>query len=300
MRTQINWMLHNYCTSECSYCPTRLRGGSIPRGILEYIEVTTQLIDHYELLDRKIDWSFNGGEPLDMFDFPMMLKLCKERGGIIDLTTNGGKLWLDWWAIEPYIDTIHLSYHYWQNPNLIQFIIQAFQKSGKKIDIVVPIRPTYFDVDLKRALDVESKFNIVVSKSVLYKEADQSLGMYKYEDYQLRIMHGEELVEKHKHDQKITFSERFKEKLDANPSFTGQLCNLGIEKLNISPEGWVRGSNCNTTQFGNIWVNNAKVVSDAEKAQRNLNKLQLPTTPAQCVMTSCIDESDQQITKFKL
>jgi organic radical activating enzyme len=195
MRTQINWMLNNYCTSECTYCPTKLRGGESPKGILEYIEVTQQLIDHYTSLGRKIDWIFNGGEPLDMFDFPMMLKLCKENGGTIDLTTNGGKLWLDWWAIAPHIDSLHLSYHYWQNPNLIKFIIQAFQKSNKHIDIGVPIRPDYFDQDMQRALEIETEFNIVVSKNVLYNEADQSAGMFPYTEKQLRVMRGEIIVE---------------------------------------------------------------------------------------------------------
>ena len=95
LRTRIDWMLHDHCTSQCSYCPTRFYGGETPKGILEYMEVTKKIIDHYNSLDRKIDWIFNGGEPLEMFDFPMMLKLCKESGGTIDLTTNGGKLWLD-------------------------------------------------------------------------------------------------------------------------------------------------------------------------------------------------------------
>jgi organic radical activating enzyme len=144
----------------------------MPRGILEYMEVTKKIINHYDSLDRKIDWFFDGGEPLDMFDFPMMLKLCKERGGNIDLKTNGGKLWLDWWAIEPHIDSLHLSYHYWQNPNLIRFIIQAFQKANKPINVIVPIRPDHFNEDIQRATDVETEFNIVVSKTVLYIEAD--------------------------------------------------------------------------------------------------------------------------------
>ena len=299
LRTRIDWMLHDHCTAECSYCPTRLRGGELPKGILEYMSVTKRIIDHYDSLDRKIDWLFNGGEPLDMFDFPMMLKLCKERGGTIDLTTNGGKLWLDWWAIEPHIDTLHLSYHYWQNPNLIRFIIQAFQKSGKHIDIIVPMRPDHLDEDLKRVIDIETEFNIVVSKSMLYNEADQYFGMYTYTDQQLRIMRGEELIQEHipqeegvvheeitfqehTHQQEITFAQRQSEKINSSPTYTGQLCNLGIEKLTISQQGWVRGSTCNTTQFGNIWN----------------DSFTLPTTPARCVMLACVDASDQQITKF--
>lgn len=282
LRTHISWMLHDHCTSECSYCPTRFRGGDIPRGILEYMAVTKKIIDHYNSLDRKIDWAFNGGEPLDMFDFPMMLKLCKEQGGNIDLTTNGGKLWLDWWAIEPHIDQLHLTYHYWQNPKLIQFIIQTFKKANKHIDITVPIRPNYFDEDLKRALDVEAEFNLVVSKSVLYNEADPVGGMFPYTEQQLRIMRGEDLVQAQQYYEETTFQERYEDKIKENPVYTGFLCNVGIEKLVISHLGWMSGSNCNDKPLGNVWSEN----------------MQLPLGPHKCGMRACIDGSDQQITKF--
>jgi hypothetical protein len=282
LRTQISWMLHDHCTSECSYCPTRLRGGPIPKGILDYMAVTSKLIDHYDSLERKINWTFGGGEPLDMFDFPMMLKLCKERGGNVELTTNGGKLWLDWWAIEPHIDQLHLTYHYWQNPNLIRFIIQAFHKANKHIKVIVPMRPDHFEEDLTRALAIESEFNIIVSKAVLYNEADRAFGMFFYDDRQIGIMLGKESVQERKQDRKITVAERFEKAVYVSPSYTGQLCNLGIERLTISHTGWVRGSNCNTTQFGNIWEHD----------------FALPTSPQRCVMVSCIDGLDQQITKF--
>lgn len=282
LTTRISWMIHDYCTASCTYCPTRLRGGSLPRGILEYMAITTKIIDHYDSLNRKINWTFDGGEPLDMFDFPMMLKLCKERGGNIELITNGGKLWLDWWAIEPHVDQLHLTYHYWQNPKLIQFIIQTFKKVNKHIDIVVPMRPDYFEEDLKRALDIESEFDIIVSKSILYKEADQALGMFSYNDQQLRIMRGEEFVQDNQDRHVITFAERFEKVANTSPSYTGQLCNLGIERLAISHTGWMRGSSCNTAHFGNIWNDDFK----------------LPTGPQPCVMVVCTDGSDQQITKF--
>ena len=325
MKTQINWMLHNYCTSECSYCPIKFRGGEPPRGILEYVEVTQQLIDHYKSLGRTIDWTFDGGEPLDMFDFPMILKLCKENGGTIDLTTNGGKLWLDWWAIEPHIDTLHLSYHYWQNPSLIKFIIQTFQKSNKHININVPIRPDHFEEDLQRALDIELEFNITVLKNVLYNEADHAAGMLPYTEKQLRIMRGEiiiddpvvdtvvdtvvepvvepvyvpnELVEEQQYFKKTTFQERYENKIAENPVYTGMLCNVGIERLTITHLGWVAGSACNDKPLGNIWNNNPEPVSDAELQQKILNKITLPTTPHTCGMRACMDKSDQLITKF--
>lgn len=282
LRTQISWMLHNHCTSECSYCPIHARGGDVPKGVLEYVVVTQKIIDHYNSLGRKLNWSFNGGEPLDMFDFPMILKLCKENDGTINLTSNGGKLWLDWWAIAPNIDNLNLSYHYWQNPNLIKFIIQSFQKSQKHINVTVPIRPDHFDEDLERALLIESEFGMVVGKSILYKEAEPRAGMFPYSDQQLRIMRGESLVQENKIFKETTHIERTETMIASNPSYTGMLCNTGIEMLTISHDGWVSGSGCNDRYLGNIWKED----------------FYLPSDPHVCSKMVCIHTGDQKITKF--
>ena len=279
---KINWNLHNRCTGGCSYCPSFLWGGETPKEITQYLAATKKLIDHYAGLKRTINWMFNGGEPLEMFDFPMVLKLCKENQGSVELHTNGGKIWLDWWAIEPYVDTLTLSYHYWQNPKLIEFIIDQFVKNNKSVNIIVPIRPDYFIDDIDRALSIEKKYGMVVSKSALYKEANQSIGLFNYTDEQLRIIRGESLVEENIHYKETTFGERFEEKVKENPSYIGMNCNVGIEHLNISHNGWVSGSQCNNTFFGNIWMEN----------------FNLPSGPSICKMQACIYDSDQQITKF--
>ena len=280
--TNISWMINDYCTANCSYCPTKLRGGIEPLAIEKYLSFAQIAIDHYRAMGRTINWKFNGGEPLDMFDFPMLLKLCKVNNGTIDLTTNGGKLWLDWWAIEPHVDTLHLTYHYWQNPKLINFIIDTFQKANKSIDVMVPIRPDFFESDIARAIEIESKYNFVVSKTVLYNEADPVAGMFPYTSDQLRIIRGEVLVKEQQHYVETTFQERYEERIIQNPVYTGMMCNAGIESLNISHQGWASGSNCNDRPLGNIWIGG----------------FSLPTSPHKCGMRACISESDQRITKF--
>jgi MoaA/NifB/PqqE/SkfB family radical SAM enzyme len=279
---KINWNLHDHCTGGCSYCPSYLWGGGTPNEVTQYLAVTKKIIEHYAGLGRTVDWTFNGGEPLEMFDFPMILKLCKESQGSVELFTNGGKIWLDWWAIEPYVDKLTLSYHYWQNPSLVEFIIDQFVKNNKPANIIVPIRPDYFNDDIDRALSIEKKYGIVVDKFALYKESNQSMGLFDYTDEQLRIIRGESLVEENIHYKETTLAERFEEKIKENPIYTGMNCNVGIEHLNISHNGWVSGSQCNNSSFGNIW-------------QDNFN---LPAGPSVCKMQACIHPGDQQITKF--
>jgi len=307
MRTEIFWNLNNFCKSKCTYCPTKFWGGDTPHHISDYLEITKKIIDHYKLLDRNIDWTFDGGEPLDMFDFPMLLKLCKESDGNITLNSNGGKMWLDWWAIEPHVDNLNLTYHYWQKPALIKFILDTFKTKNKKVNIHVPIRPDYFEEDMQRALIIESSHEITVGKSVLYNHADQSAGMFPYTSKQLAIISGIKfdetsvesvkstpiteidiiesvpLVIEKKHFEETTFKERFEEKMAANLGYTGMLCNSGIEYLSISHDGWATGSNCNNRPLGNIWS----------------SEFLLPATPHTCTMMHCISPRDQQITKFK-
>lgn len=283
MRTKIHWELNNYCTGGCTYCPSKYWGGEQPESITKFVAITTRIIDHYMSMGRNIDWTFTGGEPLEFFDLPEVMKLCKENGGTIELFTNGGKLWLDWWAIEPHVDSLHLTYHYWQNPNLIKFILQAFKKSNKPVNLMVPIRHDFFDEDIARAEEIEQVSEYSVSRMPLYKFADHSAGLMDYTETQLERLFGVEWVDQNiRHKQPQTLEERTIEIISSNPSYTGKLCNVGIEKLNITSGGWVSGSNCNNTHLGNIWD----------------GTFILPSEPQPCKMQACTDWNDQQITKF--
>lgn len=212
-KTKIYWSLHDYCQSRCSYCPQTFWGGDSPKEISMYIDFTKRAINHYNNLGRSIEWFFSGGEPLDFHDFPELLKLCKENGGSVDLTTNGGKMWMDWWAIEPHVDNLNLTYHYWQKPNLIKFILETFFAKNKKVNISVPIRPDFFKDDMARIQEIEKDFDIHVHRQVLYNNADSRLGMYEYNPRQLRIINGEEIFNYNDYDQKIKDDEEEQRKI---------------------------------------------------------------------------------------
>ena len=202
-KTKIYWSLHDHCQARCSYCPQSFWGGDLPREISMYLEFTKRAITHYETLGRSIEWFFSGGEPLDFHDFPELLKLCKESGGSVDLTTNGGKMWMDWWAIEPHVDNLNLTYHYWQKPNLIKFILETFLAKNKKVNLSVPIRPDFFKDDMVRVQEIEKDFDIHIHRQILYNEGDARLGMYDYNSRQLRIINGQEIFNYDDYDRKV-------------------------------------------------------------------------------------------------
>jgi MoaA/NifB/PqqE/SkfB family radical SAM enzyme len=283
LKTKVHWSLNNYCKSECSYCPPSLRGGEEPRDIEEYKRVAQLIIDSYSKIGRTIEWTINGGEPLDNDYLPSLLKICRENGDHLTLHTNGGKLWMDWWAIEPYVDYLRLTFHYWQQPALINYIIDTFQKNKKGIEVIVPMRPDHFDKDLSRALELEQTKGIIVSKAVLNVNADPMAGSLNYTPKQLAIMQGRDpdLVTEHQVVH-TSWDDRYKDTHNSSPTYTGMMCNAGIESLVIGHLGWVSGSDCNNISLGNIW-----------------NLGWTPSTQSQkCGMISCMSSNDQQITKF--
>lgn len=283
MRTDIHWELNNYCTGGCSYCPSRFWGGEIPASGSDFVRVAKEIIEHYSLMGRKLDWHFGGaGEPLEFFDLPEVMKLCKQSEGTIELFTNGGKMWLDWFAIEPNVDNLHLTYHYWQNPNLIKFIIQAFQKKSKPFEIMVPIRPDHFDADWNRVDSVEQEFGISVRKLPLYKEAAMDQGLFPYTEDQLIRLFGIEWVEARKQETPKTFQEIRQAIIEVSPSYTGRRCNVGIERLHIGHNGFTYTTDCGILGCGNVWD----------------GTMRLPTEPTVCNRSVCASGADQAITKF--
>lgn len=277
LRTRIVWNLHDFCSGGCDYCPDMFKNGSIPQEFSMYMGVAKQLIDHYTSLGRTIDWIFNGGEPLEMFDLPELLKFCRIENSTIRLITNGGKLWLDWWALEPHINSLNLTVHHWQNFNLIRFIIQLFLRKNKDLNVSVPIRPTHFDEDILTVEKIKNEFGIHVTKQMLYHHAVEEGGHIGYSNNQYENLTGIKISD----TSRITFKERSELINNVSPIFQGQQCNAGIEVLHIGHTGWVKGSMCNNTPLGNIW--------------KGIN---LPVDPQTCGMQSCVYPEDQKITKL--
>lgn len=279
--TSIYWTITNSCKSACTYCPSRIWGGPDPRHIEQYLNFANYAIKHFDTLGRIVNWTFNGGEPLDIFDFPQLLKCCKRSENKIELHSNGGHLWLDWWAIEPYVDILNLTCHKWQNISLVNYVIDLFLKKQKQINVIVPITHNNFDSDYNTAIQLEDKFSISVNKQLLIQNMDPILGYYPYTDEQFSKINGI-IPQKNMLGEK-TFLEHQESLIKVSPSFSGMRCNEALEKLSISAEGYISGASCGNTHMGNIFEENFMLVEE----------------PQYCKMQYCFNPEDQKILKFK-
>lgn len=294
--TDVDWQLTNHCKAECYYCPISLRGGNYPEEDKDYLKLVSLITDHYNSkLGRRIRWGFDGGEPLDLHNLVKVLNRAKSDLNSVTLHTNGGNLWIDWWAIAPNIDHCVLTYHYWQNPNLIKYVIDCIKKENKTITVKAPVRPDNFEEDMDRIRILEEERSINVVKVVLYKDANPIGGQYPYTKEQLLILSGIDpnkkaaaetakapLIKERTDFETKTHHQRLEEKKASNPSYLGKLCNVGIERLRISHNGYVNGSNCNNQPLGNIWNEGWTP----------------PEGPQTCAMLACMNPWDQKITKF--
>jgi MoaA/NifB/PqqE/SkfB family radical SAM enzyme len=290
--TVIHWTLNNYCAAQCDYCPTHSRGGLEPHETADYIRITNLLIEHYtKTLNRQISWVINGGEPLDTNDIAVILKLFKTNGKSVTLHTNGGRLWMDWWALEPYVDHLILTFHYWQNPALIKYIVQTFTAKNKPIQLTAPIRPSHVKEDLARVERLEQEMDYKISKTLLYINGDPSAGLLRYNEDDLRsidksngtLEEGVSSLDQKDYYDSTTWDDRYNDTYTNNPVYSGQYCNAGIERLYIDANGWVMGSTCNNISLGNIF-----------------KSFNAPQGPQKCGMLACVNSDDQQITKFPL
>lgn len=279
--TEVYWTLHTYCSKQCYYCPKKFWGNNEPRHFEEYINAAKKVINHFNNLGRIINWTFDGGEPLEFFELPMLLKLCKETGGKITLHTNGGNSILPWLALKAYVDDVVLTYHHWQNSHLINYIVEQYITNNKKIKIIVPLRPEEFDNDLNKIKILKDKFNIQVEYQFLFKEADYYRGFLNYSIQDINQLKSKNEIDNYSNTIKLSWKDQFDKQINESPKYSGKKCMAGIEKLIIGAEGFISGSNCNNINMGNIF--------------------QTPmflSEPDICRSVACMSKDDQKITKF--
>lgn len=91
----IEWMLHNVCNYDCSFCNSESKNGSIRWKTLEqYKNYTDKLIEACQ--GNPVWFQITGGEPTLFPELAELLQYMKSKGAYVSLISNGSRT-LRWW-----------------------------------------------------------------------------------------------------------------------------------------------------------------------------------------------------------
>jgi MoaA/NifB/PqqE/SkfB family radical SAM enzyme len=146
----VDWMLHDKCTYDCSYCPPANKSGTDGLLNLEKLdEFCNQLEKHVYGIDPtfKIHILFTGGEPTVWKDFGTLVSRLAERGWLLSVNSNASRS-ERWWEehAKNFVNVI-FSYHT-EGVNDDEFIrkLQICEKYAKtSINVMLNTHPEYFE-----------------------------------------------------------------------------------------------------------------------------------------------------------
>jgi len=110
----VDWMLHDRCTYDCSYCPPSNKSGTDSWLTLDTLDEFCDGLDrHVQTVnpDMQIHIIFSGGEPTVWRDFSELVDRMAARRWAMSLNSNGSRS-LRWWQENAHkFVKIYLSYH---------------------------------------------------------------------------------------------------------------------------------------------------------------------------------------------
>lgn len=181
----VDWGVSDTCNFNCSYCPPDTHRGRFPFYSVEKIlAFSNKIMKHYkEKMGKEIYFIFTGGEVTLFKDFLYLVKILKEGGNKVGISTNGSKKEMDFWKeVKNYLAHISLSYHV-EYTDLDHFIRVIHEVSGVTVTHVnIMIKPDMFQKCIDTAYRVfEETENITMDLQIILKDFIEP---YSYTDEQ--------------------------------------------------------------------------------------------------------------------
>lgn len=238
---EVTWHLNAYCNLKCAYCRPEWSNGTLDRSIDQYLTVVKKLQNTRYQHHSKILWKIGGGEPLHFPNLSVLLKAMRGRTSIIRLETSGDDTYFSFHRVAHYVDQLKLTYHSWQNDEVIDFILEQCQEKNISVSMVVPLAP---------GLIFESRAKVDYFKNLGYPCTEQILydndGVFhpSYSRVDCNRIQGKpddwepEFVEPDPNYVDLSSIN------DVDPVYTGLPCYAGVDWLHINPRGFASYSRC--------------------------------------------------------
>lgn len=292
-KTYVEWQLGNSCNYKCSYCHEMFRLGDkafpTPEKILE---VTKDIIFHYDELGRDVVFEFIGGEPTLLDKLPNISQSLHNHPVNISIRTNGSAS-IDWWRkMRKYVSRVVISVHREfcdvdHIMDLVNFLKNDPNGHEIKIKVLVPV--THKEDHFSWGKDVVKRLqhNFGVGEiQFLYSNFGRGSSQYlPYTPQQWKqadeISRGQ--IDQEKLESIPVSQQTFKKamiKQDYN--FHGYTCFSGIETIVINHEGdaW-RGWCRQGGKIGNIFN----------------DQISWPVDPIICGLQNCSNGFDRRSRK---
>lgn len=173
---RLTWLINNICPNDCSYCGDEYKSGKNHyyewENARKFIKI---LFERYPL----IDCSVVGGEPSISPFFPELVRLFKDAGHTIGVTTNAAKTARYWAEISQELDYILFSWH-------PEFIDKAFEEkvtvSAKNTFVLIKImmHPEHWD----KCIETYNHYYAIDNLFVEAVKVEGPIGKYTEEQLQ--------------------------------------------------------------------------------------------------------------------
>lgn len=269
----VDWMLHDRCTYDCSYCPPTNKSGTDSWLKLDVVaEFCEELEKHAATVSPncKIHCLFTGGEPTVWKDFTKLIDILSNRGWYLSVNSNGSRT-AQWWKENAKkFSSITLSYHT-EAVNDDEFFEKVkICESYTKTTVNVMLHPN--DIWFNKALRMGDRLHAnTTDTGVHYFRIQHNFGLQQinisqYSDKQLSIIptlvnrspiKSKDII----HDNyavENTEGQRKKcnglEIINAGlANFQGWSCRVGLESVFIDAKGDLLRGTCRVNgKFGNI------------------------------------------------
>ena len=270
----VDWMLHNRCTYDCSYCPPGNKSGTDSWLKLDVVtEFCEQLEKHVAQVapTSKIHCWFTGGEPTVWKDFSKLVDILSARGWYLSVNSNGSRSARWWEEHASKFNTITLSYHTEGVEDDDEFLEKvAICEQHTKVGVNVMLNPNL--VWFRKAVNFGERLEQAVPNAgVVYRKIQHNFGLQEikvseYDQAQLEKMltltnrspsnrhnktHDNWVVKFN--DGRITRCNGENLTRDNLANFWGWKCNIGLDSVFVDARGDLSRGTCRVDgKFGNI------------------------------------------------
>jgi len=236
---QIDWLLNAHCKLQCSYCRPEWKNGPADRPLNDYLEVIKKLQRTRYCHHPKILWRIGGGEPLHFPYLTEVLQAIRAWPSWIRLDTSGDDTYFALYRVLDLINHIHLTYHEWQNDDVVGFILEECRAKQKKVTMAFPLLPGRIN-ETREKINYYQQRGFECTEQILYEPDGRFIKSYSEVDLNRIFRRSDDATTEAAvpgyTDLSIINS--------VDPVYTGLPCYAGVDWIHINPKGFVSYSEC--------------------------------------------------------